>query len=102
MTSHNTEGPSCKLPVLSPPTVVVPLLKKLVKTPGRHLGHAQVQLGTVRVFRQKLTLEDAIGCHACSLEANMRVNGIPLGCSLLLVPVHTANCVQTLKVECIN
>jgi hypothetical protein len=32
-------------------------------------------------FRQKLTLEDAIGSHACSLEASTRVtNGIPLGC----------------------
>jgi hypothetical protein len=52
---------------------------------------------TVRVFRQKFTLEDAIGSHACSLEANMRVNnGIPLGSSLLL-PVHTVICVQTLK-----
>jgi hypothetical protein len=29
--------------------------------------------GTVRVFRQKFTLDDAIGTHACSLEANMRV-----------------------------
>jgi hypothetical protein len=54
-------------------------------------------LGTVRVFRQKFTLEDAIGSHACSLDANMLVtNGIPLGSSLLL-PVHTVNCVQTLK-----
>jgi hypothetical protein len=54
--------------------------------------------GTVRVFRQKSTLEDAIGSHACSLEANMRVtNGIPLGCPLLL-PVDTVICVQTLKV----
>jgi hypothetical protein len=36
--------------------------------------------GTVRVFRQKSTLEDAIGSHACSLKANMHViNGIPLG-----------------------
>jgi hypothetical protein len=36
--------------------------------------------GTVRVFRQKFTLEDAIGSHACSLQANMRVtNGISLG-----------------------
>jgi hypothetical protein len=53
--------------------------------------------GTVRVFRQKFTLEDAIGSHACSLQANMRVtNGIPLGSSLFL-PVHTVNCVQTLK-----
>jgi hypothetical protein len=48
-------------------------------------------------FRQKFTLEDAIGSHACSLEANTRVtNGIPLGSSLFL-PVHTVNCVQTLK-----
>jgi hypothetical protein len=48
-------------------------------------------------FRQKFTLEDAIGSHACSLEANTRVtNGIPLGSSLLL-PVDTVNCVQTLK-----
>jgi hypothetical protein len=55
--------------------------------------------GTVRVFRQKFTLEDAIGSHACSLEASSRVtNGIPLGSSLFL-PVHTVNCVQTLKVS---
>jgi hypothetical protein len=48
-------------------------------------------------FRQKFTLEDAIGSHACSLEANTRVtNGLPLGSSLLL-PVDTVNCVQTLK-----
>jgi hypothetical protein len=53
----------------------------------------------VRFFfsRQKFTLEDAIGSHACSLEANKRAtNGIPLGCPLLL-PVGTVNCVQTLK-----
>jgi hypothetical protein len=52
----------------------------------------------VRVFRQKFTLEDAIGSHACSLEALTCVwpNGIPLGCSLLL-PVDTVNSVQTLK-----
>jgi hypothetical protein len=43
-----------------------------------------VRVGTVRVFRQKFTLEDAIGSHACSLQANMRVtNGIPLGSPLL-------------------
>jgi hypothetical protein len=53
----------------------------------------------VHVFRQKFTLDDAIGSHACSLEANMQVtNGIPLGCPLLL-PVHTANCAQTLKAQ---
>jgi hypothetical protein len=51
----------------------------------------------VPVFRQKSTLEDAIGSHACSLEANTRVtNGISLGSSLLL-PIDTVNCVQTLK-----
>jgi hypothetical protein len=48
-------------------------------------------------FRQKFTLEDAIGSHACSLEANMRMtNCIPLGRPLLL-QVATVNCVQTLK-----
>ena len=37
-------------------------------------------LGLVRVFRQGFALEDAIGSHACSLDANTRVtNGIPLG-----------------------
>jgi hypothetical protein len=51
-----------------------------------------------RLFRQKFTLEDAIGSRECSLEANIRVtNGIPLGCPLLL-PVGTVNCIQTLKV----
>jgi subtilase family serine protease len=30
-------------------------------------------IGTVRVFRQKFTLEDAIGSHACSLEALPRM-----------------------------
>jgi hypothetical protein len=55
--------------------------------------------GTVRGFRQKFTLEDAIGSHACSLEANTRVTkGSPLESSLLL-PVDTVNCVQTLKVQ---
>jgi hypothetical protein len=58
--------------------------------------------GTVRVFRQKFTLEDAIGSHACSLKANRRVtNGIPLGSSLF-IPVDTLNCVQTLKVGAIG
>jgi hypothetical protein len=49
-------------------------------------------------FRQKFTLEDAIEFHAFApLEASRRVtNAIPLGCPLFL-PVHTVNCVQTLK-----
>jgi hypothetical protein len=43
------------------------------------------RVGTVLVFRQDFALEDAIGSHACSLEANMRVtNGIPLGSPLPL------------------
>jgi hypothetical protein len=40
---------------------------------------------TVRVFGHNFALADAIGSHACSLEANTRVtNGIPLGSPLLL------------------
>jgi hypothetical protein len=36
------------------------------------VGRFEVMLperGTVRVFRQEFTLEDAIGSHTCSLEA---------------------------------
>jgi hypothetical protein len=62
-----------------------------------HVNH-RIHAGTVRVFRQKFTLKDAIGSHACSLEANTRVtNGIPLGSSLLL-PVVAVHSVQTRKV----
>jgi hypothetical protein len=53
-------------------------------------------------FRQKFTLSRMpLVSHTCSLEARMRVaNGIPLGCSLLLL-VGTVNCTQTPKVpEC--
>jgi hypothetical protein len=54
--------------------------------------------GTVRVFQQKSTLKDAIGSHACSLEASRHVtNGIPLGRPLPLTGT-TVNSVQTLKV----
>jgi hypothetical protein len=53
--------------------------------------------GTVRVFRQKITLEDAIGSHACSLKASMRVtNGMPLRRQLPLT-FTTVNPVQTPK-----
>jgi mannan endo-1,4-beta-mannosidase len=52
-------------------------------------GVPQLFWGTVHVFRQDFALEDVIGSHACSLEANMRVtNGIPLG-SPLLLPLST-------------
>jgi hypothetical protein len=49
-------------------------------------------------FGRNLRSRSAIGSHAFApLEASRRVtNDIPLGCSLLL-PVHTVNCVQTLK-----
>jgi hypothetical protein len=48
-----------------------------LKVPGGELAAApmtsyEIRLEyvcTVRVFRQKFTLEDAIGSHACSLEA---------------------------------
>jgi hypothetical protein len=40
-------------------------------------------------FWQKFTFEEAIGSHACSLQANMRVTkGIPLGCSTFLTSSH--------------
>jgi hypothetical protein len=53
---------------------------------------------TVLVFRQDFALEDAIGSHACSLEANMCVtNSIPLGCQLPLT-VANVNFVETRKV----
>jgi hypothetical protein len=50
--------------------------------------------GAMLVFEQDFTLEDAIGSHACSLVANMRVtNGIPLGSFLII----TINYAETLK-----
>jgi hypothetical protein len=50
-------------------------------------------------FDRKLHSRNAIGSHACWLEANMRVtNGIPLRSSLLL-PVCAVNCVQTRKAQ---
>jgi hypothetical protein len=47
--------------------------------------------GTVRVFRQEFTLRGAIGSHACSLEV------CPISDVYSSLPVHTVNCVQTLK-----
>jgi hypothetical protein len=50
----------------------------------------------VRVFRQKSTLEDAIGTHAYSLvqEANMRVTNVILLGSSLSYQLTLVNCVQ--------
>jgi histidinol-phosphate/aromatic aminotransferase/cobyric acid decarboxylase-like protein len=48
-------------------------------------------------FSAEITVENANGSHACSLQVSRRVaNGIPLGCPLFS-PVHTVNSVQTLK-----
>jgi hypothetical protein len=58
---------------------------------------SNLSMCTVRVFRQNFALEDAIGSHACSIEANMRVtNGIPLGESADLIVV-IINHVETPK-----
>jgi hypothetical protein len=54
----------------------------------------------IGIEEKTIALEDAIGSHACSLEASMRVtNAIHLGCSLLL-SVGTVNSVQPLQVRC--
>jgi hypothetical protein len=61
-----------------------------------HIG-TKWTLCTVRVFRQKFALSDAIGSHSCSLQVNMRVtNGIPLGIPLPLT-VAILIYVDTLK-----
>jgi hypothetical protein len=69
---------------------------------GDAYGFAKVSAEKMALcaFRQKFTLEDAIGSHACSLEASMRViNGNPLGCPHPLT-VTTVNYVAaTLKVS---
>jgi hypothetical protein len=59
--------------------------------------HLAADGGTVRVFRHDFALEEVIGSHAWSLEANLlAVNSIPLGSQLPLT-VTTMNCVATLK-----
>ena len=69
----------------------------LKATENAMVTYEQDWLCTVPNFRRDSALEDAIGSHACSLEANMRVtNGIPLGCPQHLT-VATVNSDQTLK-----
>jgi hypothetical protein len=54
-------------------------LKPCPSLSGKRVAKSN-KAGTVHVFRHNFALEDAIGSHACSLEANMRAtNGIPLG-----------------------
>jgi hypothetical protein len=49
------------------------------------------KVGMVRVFRQDVKLENAIGSHACSLEASSHVtNSIPFGCPLTSYRYHRA------------
>jgi hypothetical protein len=47
--------------------------RKLKKADRMKLVTKNKVEGTVRVFEQDSALEDAIGSHSCSLEANMRV-----------------------------
>jgi hypothetical protein len=79
--------------ILQPSTTEISIAKEMlsIHTPERKW---------VRFFLfDRFTPEDAIEFHAFApLEASRRVtNGIPLGCPLFL-PVHTVNCVKTLKV----
>jgi hypothetical protein len=77
------------------------LLRTEILQPSTSPATIKSRLDVVRCafFDRNLHSRMPLGSHACSLEANMRVtNGIPLGWPLFL-PVHTVNCVQTLKVE---
>jgi hypothetical protein len=88
-------GLSTQTDVGSPPA---PQQERFPHFQPEHLLGFEADIGTVHVFRQKFTLADAIGSHACPLEENMLVtNGILLGSPLLLL-IGTVNCVQTLKV----
>jgi hypothetical protein len=59
-----------------------------------------IEQGPVRFFRQKFTLEDAIGSHACLLAAHMRVtNGIQL-CPIPLTGWHCEFCPNTEGIYC--
>jgi hypothetical protein len=49
------------------------------------------------VFLQKCTLEDAIGSHACSLEALAYMRPMAFLSDVHLLPVDTVNSVQTRK-----
>jgi hypothetical protein len=66
-------------------------------TSSRELPTSANTRARYRISRHEFTLEDAIGSHACSLEATTRViNDLLLGCSHLL-PVDAVNRFQTLK-----
>jgi hypothetical protein len=72
------------------PTYVVGVLDH--RFPGTHriwlgVGTKTDGSGTVLVFRQDFTLEDAIGSQACSLEANTRVIQLHASRVSTLLPV---------------
>jgi hypothetical protein len=53
--------------------------------------------GTVRVFRQNFALEDAIGSHACSLQALTCVGPMVFLSEAHVLTVSTINHAETLK-----
>jgi len=77
-----------------------PYPKKLLQTSKRlvllpEAPSVMVKGGAVRVCRPKVTIEDAIGSHACSLGVIIRAtNSILLGCPLPLT-VTSVNSTQT-------
>jgi hypothetical protein len=67
----------CASPSISQPSLAT---NQQNRTAGRRILY-----GTVLVFEHDFALEDAIGSHAHSLEANMRAtNSTPLGIPLFL------------------
>jgi hypothetical protein len=85
------ESANCRLEAMYAHQAKVKMVPMLLQENYVANGWLGMLLGTVRVFRQQSTLDDAIGSHTCSLEASRRVtNSIPLGCPLLL-PGYTVN-----------
>jgi hypothetical protein len=77
--------------------------KKHVRNANGKLKDRAVQ--GARGFEHDFVLEDVIGCHACSLEASMRVS-YSLSAVHCFLPGETVNYVATLKapasVECVD
>jgi hypothetical protein len=89
---HNTHSP-----IQAPPEweALYSFAQPLRNTFDAMVSVVDSTVGTLRVFRHNFALEDAIGSHACSLQANMRVtNSIPLG-SPPLIAVFIINYVET-------
>jgi hypothetical protein len=76
----------------------------MIETDGPYCGNPcgsgdHDHYGTVRVFEQDFAFEDAIGSHACSLEANIPRDQWHSSRSPLALTVVTINDVETLKVQ---